>query len=43
MQMRDVTHEAVVVSRKWVTTKQMRQNRLARRVKNAGQYRKDSS
>jgi len=43
MQMRGVTHAAVVVHRKWVTTKQMRQNRLARRVKNADEYKKNSS
>ena len=43
MQMQGVTHAAVVVHRKWVTTKQMHQNRLARRVKNADEYKKDSS
>ena len=43
MQMRGVSHAAVVVYRKWVTTKQMCQNRLARRVKNADEYKKDSS
>jgi len=38
--MRGVTHAAVVVHRKWVTTKQMQQNRLARMVKNADGYKK---
>jgi len=43
MQMRGVSHAAVVIHRKWVTTKQMRQNRLAPKVKNADEYKKDSS
>jgi len=38
LQMRGVTHAAVVVHRKWVITKQMLRNRLARRVKNADAY-----
>jgi len=34
-QMQGVAHEAVVVHREWAATQQMRQDRLARRVKNA--------
>ena len=34
-QMQGAAHEAVVVHREWAATQQMRQDRLARRVKNA--------
>jgi len=34
-QMQGMVHEAVLVHREWAATKQMWQDRLARRVKNA--------
>ena len=33
--MRGAVHEAVLVHREWAATKQMRQYRLARRIKNS--------
>jgi hypothetical protein len=38
--MRGVTHAAVVVHRKWVTTKQVKRDRFAGKVKNADEYKK---
>jgi hypothetical protein len=40
LQMRGMTHAAMVVHRKWVITKQMQQDRFARGVKNADELKK---
>jgi len=41
--MRGTGHAAVVIHRKCPVTKQMQQDRLAPRVKDADEYKKDSS